>query len=113
MTGHLIFACQLSWPKKRFFVGDTLLALMSGNVSFMLNLCKGNCHVLNVMHLKRFMAELPSFKCDTFEMQKCRVTESYVLSVTLVMSAVGSVGRGNDPVWRPKWGHQPGGPADR
>ena len=45
------------------------------------------------IHLKCFAIELPCFQCDTFEIQKCSVTESYGISVALVVSAMGS-GRG-------------------
>ena len=84
--GHFISACQLARPKKLllFFVHATGAydrkrreVAVVVRVLLVLSLCKSSCHVLNVIHLKCFIIELPCFICDTFEMQKCRVTESY------------------------------------
>ena len=56
-------------------------------------------------------------KRDTFEIQKYRTTEGYGISVTIVVLAMESdrcvcvCGGGNGPVWCPKRGHHPRGPA--
>ena len=55
-------------------------------VSFLFSLCKCNCQVPDVIHLKCIMVEQTCFECYTFEMQKYRVAESSGISVTLVVS---------------------------
>ena len=60
--------------------------------------CKSNCHVLNAIHLKYFVIELPCFKCNTSELQKYRITESYATSVALVVQQWGLVDGSNNPV---------------